>query len=348
MNDLEQIMRKIHVLFAKCETYGEKKDNKIIVPKKELFHLLEQMNYAVAALQDKYESTTESRERGIKEFARKGEKMIETARKGADDVYAASLVYTDNMIYELADLMTAARQGLRDDYARFVKCIEEQERVLAENQNEIREQLRAMAEGEKYLRLIRKENARLARKEALRNAFFEEGEELEDELEDADWEEYEDDEDLEEAEEDAVEAVEAAEESESEKAESTAEASEQAPAPKPAAKKKRRRPRPEPEDADWEEEPRKVRNIGSAVYQEVGEAYDTPVKKVTYEVRVNQAYFDQLEANVDLDAEYFQWQEEEEAAKNGEAMSEKAAAKETSAKEEKQGKNRRKFGKRKK
>ena len=37
MEDLEQIMRRIHVLFAKCEPYGDEKENTIIVPKKEVF-----------------------------------------------------------------------------------------------------------------------------------------------------------------------------------------------------------------------------------------------------------------------------------------------------------------------
>ena len=50
MESLEQIMRRIHVLFARCEQYGEKTDNKIIVPKKEVVHLLVQLNRAVIAM----------------------------------------------------------------------------------------------------------------------------------------------------------------------------------------------------------------------------------------------------------------------------------------------------------
>lgn len=378
MEDLEQIMRKIHVLFAKCEPYGAEEDNRIIVPKKEVFRLLEQLNYAVAAMQDAYECTAESRERGMNEYKRKGEKMLQIAQEGADDVYAASLIYTDNMIYELADLMTAARQSLRDDYARFVKCIEEQEKILAANQEEVKEQLRAMAEGEKYLRLIRRENARLNRINDLRNAFFEPVEE-EAWSDEEDWED-EDEEDESEDESSEGESVDAGgEETEAgdenkKAAEGSKDASEtedtigaaqdgsakaaneksvvqSAAAKKPSSgKKKKKKPvHPVPDlEAEWEEEmeQKKVRNIGSAVYQDVGQSYDAPVKKVSYEVRVNQAYFDQLEATVDLDAEYYQWKEEQEAAQNGETVA--AQEQETLEKPEKAGKNRRKFGKRKK
>ncbi len=371
MSDLEEIMRKIHVLFAKCEPYGSKEENKIIVPKKEVFRLLEQLNYAIAEIQNAYECTVESRERGIKDYVRRGEDIVKSAQKEADDVYAASMVYMDDMIYEIADLMTAVRQGLKDDYARFIQRIETQEQLLAENQTEVREQLRAMAEGEKYMRVIRHENARLERVASLRGAFYGEYED------DEEYEGYEDEEDAEYDEEEVelAEDQEAAEKSQekagSQKknkrnaaAESDSEDAEQAeedeaasaneadsgkkkagtPSVKRPSPKNRKKRRPVPNlEEEWEEERggKKVRNIGTAVYQDVGQAYDAPAKKVSYEVRVNQAYFDQLEASVDLDAEYYQWMEEQEAAKNGEA----AATQEAEPNAEAKGKSRRKFGK---
>lgn len=71
-----------------------------------------------------------------------------------------------------------------------------------------------------------------------------------------------------------------------------------------------------------------MRKIGTALYEDVGQSYDSPVKKVSYEVRVNQAYFDQLgESAADLDAEYYQWKEEQEK-QAGEAGAEAAAREE--------------------
>ncbi len=380
MSDLEEIMRKIHVLFAKCEPYGSKEENKIIVPKKEVFRLLEQLNYAIAEIQNAYECTVESRERGIKDYVRRGEDIVKSAKKEADDVYAASMVYMDDMIYELADLMTAMRQRLKDDYSRFEKRMEEQEQLLAENQMEVREQLRAMAEGEKYIRVIRRENARLERAASLRAAlhggdeYEEDAEEVYDDYDDYD-EEY-DEEEVDSAEAEDEEAAgeatnksygksngqkkrdgkvapegtednaERAEEDDGDSAKGAGTGKKKAGTPpmkRPSPKnRKKRRPAPNLEE-EWEEErtEKKVRNIGAAVYQEVGQAYDAPTKKVSYEVRVNQAYFDQLEASVDLDAEYYQWMEEQEAAKNGEV----AVTQESSQKADAKGKNRRKFGK---
>ena len=85
-------------------------------------------------------------------------------------------------------------------------------------------------------------------------------------------------------------------------------------------------------EAEWaKEEQRPVRKIGTAIYEDVGQPYEEPVKRVSYEIKVNQAYFDQLgEGNVDLDAEYYQWKEEQEqaaAALEGEGAADEAAVK---------------------
>ncbi len=413
MEDLEQIMRRIHVLFAKCEPYGDEKENTIIVPKKEVFRLLEQLNYAVIALLDRYEGTEESRERGLSEYRRCGEKMMEQAQAGAEDVYAASLIYTDNMLEELEDVVAEAKESLWGEYARVADWLDGQTRLLTENQEEIKRQLRAMAQGEKYLRLIYRENARLRR--LAQEEFEDESEEdeeleedygdesrKEDEPEDSGEEELEEDsgdefrkedepedfgeeelgedsgaesrkeDEPEDSREDESRAASASQkESERggnvrEKQGGTPERSaadaggngkkakvsgggpgnsgsksgagrnaEKKKQPGGAKSGKKRRPavkhpRMSPDlETEWaEEENRPVRKIGTALYEDVGQSYDSPVKKVSYEVRVNQAYFDQLgESAADLDAEYYQWKEEQEK-QAGEAGAEAAAREE--------------------
>ena len=72
-------------------------------------------------------------------------------------------------------------------------------------------------------------------------------------------------------------------------------------------------------EAEWAEEAskKKVRKIGTALFEDVGQPYDPPVKRATYEVKVNQAYFDAVTGGVDLDAEYWQWKEEQEQSAAG-------------------------------
>ena len=188
MEELEQIMRRIHVLFAKCEPYGNESEGKIIVPKKELFRLLEKLSFAVIRMMDEYEGTAESRERGMAAYQREGERIRAAAQAGADDVYAASLIYTDNMLEELHDLVADAKEELWEQYARMAGMLDSHERLLIEDQEEIKQLLTAMAQGGKYLKIIEHENKRLQKMEAARARAgeIEYGEEA-----DEYWDEYE-------------------------------------------------------------------------------------------------------------------------------------------------------------
>ena len=355
MEDLEQILRRIHILFSKCETYGKESDDKIIVPKKEVFRLLEKLNYAVVRLMDEYEGTQESRERGIKNFYEEGEKIKADAQSGADDVYAASLIYTDNMLEELNDVLASAKEELWEQYARMAQRLDRQAKVLSEDQEEIQQQLGAMAQGGKYLKLIEHENERLKREqERAQMEWDEEEEESTQEEEEEDEEEKEEDnEDIDRADEEDTQEEEGEELSEKEESELSEESknpevkgeTEKKPKregdavtpvgrvasskPKQPTKKKngsgkrvsaRQHARMSPDlEEEWAKEAaeRKVRKIGTALYEDVGEAYDPPVKHVAYEVKVNPGYFSRSEEDsASLDAEYFKWQKEGEGAGN--------------------------------
>lgn len=344
MEELEQIMRKIHVLFAKCESYGDEQENKLIVPKKEVFRLLEQMNVIVLRMMDQYEGTKESRERGMSEYRREADRIIGQANAGAEDVYAASLIYTDNVIEELEAVISDAKESLWAEYARMAERLDAQTRLLAENQEEIKLQMEAMAQGKKYLRLIERENERLKQFDDM----YEEDEETA-EAESADEQRsdallkelsY----DVNEEEDITKEPQEASSESDDTKADQTSGKNTASKAP--LNKHRKRRRAMEALEAEWQEQEkeRPARKIGTALYQEVGQSYDPPVKKVSYEVKVNQAYFDQLgEGNIDLDAEYEQWKEEQAQAA-GEAGQETAVAEEENRKEERAGRRKKKKG----
>lgn len=393
MEDLEQIMRKIHVLFAKCEPYGDEKANRIIVPKKDLFRLLEQLNYAVMQMMDQYEATVESRDRGLAEYQRKGSRIIEEAQHGAEDIYAASLVYTDNMVYKLQDVLADTGKNLKEEYMRLSKRLDEQARVLEANQQEVKEQLQAMIQGEKYLNIIYRENLRLRRIEAAKQEeleeeeyeeYYEEDYEREDFDEDYEREDFNEgdyegddfaDEDFDENDDEAdaknweqeagteesaqgqnqisesgssstaakrikaenkktagkraeeqsaaakrIEGQNAVKGTEEQDAAARKTEKADAAEEKSGAKKNKAARKPVPKkrprrvldlEAEWEQEQnnKPIRKIGSALYEDVGQSYDPPPKKVSYEIKVNQAYFDQVESSEQLDAEYYQWME---------------------------------------
>lgn len=335
MDDLEQIMRKIHVLFSKCEAYGDDDDNKIIVPKKEVFRLLERLNLEVIRMMDRYEGTRESRERGLADQQRRSEKIVEDARDKAEDVYAGSMIYTDRLIDEINQVIEDAKEDLWEHYARMAKRLVEQKARLAENQEEIKRQLTSLSQGEKYVRLIERENERLRK---LREA--QEASEEQDEYDD-DYDDYEDEDDFSDESNDGEDVAQNSESAEAVKgkqtasddvadgeksAVDTAEAdsatadseiaatgeSGKATNGKPNGRKKKKRRIVPDLEAEWraEEEQKPVRKVGSAVYQDISVGYgDEPVKHVAINVKVNENYVNAYgeDAPVDLDWEYEMW-----------------------------------------
>ena len=60
--EIEQIMREIHILFAKAEKLPENR-NRIIVDKDVVFGLLERLSHEIYETMDRFEETKVSRQR---------------------------------------------------------------------------------------------------------------------------------------------------------------------------------------------------------------------------------------------------------------------------------------------
>lgn len=160
---LELIMKNIHLLLANCEAYGGSKD-KVIVSKRSLFDLLQELNYAVSEMMDEYEATTLSRELAERRAEEKRSKIIKEANESAEDVYAASMLYTDRMLIDLCSVIQKANHDLKKEYDSLASKIEDQVNLIHENQSEIREQLQNMTQSRKYIDIIEGYNEKIRKK----------------------------------------------------------------------------------------------------------------------------------------------------------------------------------------
>ncbi len=165
--DIEKIMRAIHILVSRGEKYNGD-PGKVVITKRELFDCLEQLNRAVADAMDSFEQTTAAKARARRELEETGMEIISNATAEAEDVYAASLLYTDGAINELYDDITNTRVGMRREFERFEDRIDERLEVIRKNQKELMDTLKALQQGNKYLGLIEDYNRRLAEAEKKR------------------------------------------------------------------------------------------------------------------------------------------------------------------------------------
>lgn len=150
---MERILKQIHVVLAEGETIPEK-PGKVLVDRDEVFSVLEQLNVIVNDMMEEYELTSQARELAQRRSEKKGEEMIARVTSQADDVYAASLIYTDEALAGIQRLMNDALAASRRIWSQVTENIEKEQRRVREDQMELREQLQDFKDSNKYITMI--------------------------------------------------------------------------------------------------------------------------------------------------------------------------------------------------
>ncbi len=156
-DNIEKVLRSLHVLLSKSEPYV-KEPTKVIVDKQEMLDLLSQLNKAMYEIMDEYELTKQSRDRAQREFQKTGDEIVWNASRKAEDIYAASVMYTDEALNRIQDIMKNANASVSEIYSSMDKQLKEQEQMIKSNQLELKSTLQDLVDTEKYLKLIEERN----------------------------------------------------------------------------------------------------------------------------------------------------------------------------------------------
>lgn len=156
-DNIEKVLRSLHVLLSKSEPYG-REPSKVIVDKQQMLDLLSQLNKSVYDIMDEYELTKQSRDRAEREFRKRGDEIVWDASRKAEDVYAASVMYTDEALGRVQDIMKETNESVKKIYEDMDKNLKEQEEMLRKNQLELKSQLQDLVDTEKYFKLIEERN----------------------------------------------------------------------------------------------------------------------------------------------------------------------------------------------
>ena len=160
---VERVLKEIHVMFSKSEMVDGHPD-KVIIDRKKFLGLLDRLNQGIYDMMDQYEQTRQSRNNAERAFRKKGDEIIEAANSNAEDVYAASVIYTADMIGAIRDLMDQTNDSMNDLFMQFKKDLREQKDKLQSHENELQGQLADLADTKKYLSIIDDINRQRARK----------------------------------------------------------------------------------------------------------------------------------------------------------------------------------------
>lgn len=161
---IERTLKQIHVLFSDGPIIAGNPD-KVVVDKKEVFAVLEQLNLAVYELMDQYEATQQARELAQRRSEKKGEELLQRISRQADDVYAASLIYTDNALEQMQKLMEETMNSSRNAWNRLSTELEKERNRIKGDQKELKDQLKDFQDSNKYLNIIEEYNRKQDKKE---------------------------------------------------------------------------------------------------------------------------------------------------------------------------------------
>lgn len=157
---LEKVLRDIHVLISRSKVYDKEH---IVVNKQEMFGLIDRLNASIYEIMEEYELTKQSRDKAEREHKKQGDKIIWNASRKAEDIYAASVMYTDEALNHLQAIMDESTEQIRAVQDAMIKDLEEKKQIVRTNQLELKAQLQDLVDTEKYLSLIEERNKEIER-----------------------------------------------------------------------------------------------------------------------------------------------------------------------------------------
>ena len=157
---LEKVLRDIHILISRSEVYDK---DRIVVNKQDMFALIDRLNASIYEIMEEYELTKQSRDRAEREHKKQGDKIIWDASRKAEDIYAASVMYTDEALNHIQAIMDESTEQIRAVQDAMLKDLEEKKQIVRTNQLELKSQLQDLVDTEKYLSLIEERNKEIER-----------------------------------------------------------------------------------------------------------------------------------------------------------------------------------------
>lgn len=76
------------------------------------------------------------------------------ALRTAHDIYAASLIYTDEMLTEVNDVVAQAYELINNQYGKMIDTLEQKARIIAENKAELMSSLKELSKEERYTQIL--------------------------------------------------------------------------------------------------------------------------------------------------------------------------------------------------
>ena len=162
---LERILRELHIMVSRAPASDINEDY-VLVPKKEMQKELGNLSQTVREMMDVYEVTEQGRNRGELEAEKLRMEIIRDANQQAEDIYAASVIYSEDALGRIQFIMEQAEMTASEVLKRMNREMEEERRIVRSNQLELITQLQDMKDTAKYMKIIDERNREQAKAKA--------------------------------------------------------------------------------------------------------------------------------------------------------------------------------------
>ena len=158
----EQVLRALHVMLAQSRVY-DAEQGLVIVDKREMIQLFSALNQCIYEIMDEHELTRKGRDEAERHARKKGEEIITDASKKAEDVYAASVLYTDEALRLVQDIMQDAAESIKEVCSRMESDIQKERQRVKKDQLDLKGYLQDLKDTDEYLKLIDDRNKKKAK-----------------------------------------------------------------------------------------------------------------------------------------------------------------------------------------
>lgn len=162
---IEKALRDIHMMLSQCEVY-DKENNLVIMDKKALVEALRDLSQGIYEVMDEHELTKRSRDQAERDTKKRGDEIIADAKSKAEDVYAGSVLYTDEALKRVQLIMQDAMDSVQDVYNKMQMDMEREMQRVRADQTGLTGYLRDLADTDKYMQIIDERNKKLAKERA--------------------------------------------------------------------------------------------------------------------------------------------------------------------------------------
>ena len=128
-----------------------------------MLDILKQLAVCMSEVMDEYELTQQGREQAQRENRKIGEEIINDARAKAEDVYAASVMYTDEALRRILDIMDEANESVKAVYDSMGEKLANERKLVSGDKLELKSLLQDLKDTDKYMGIIEERNKKIAK-----------------------------------------------------------------------------------------------------------------------------------------------------------------------------------------